>query len=73
MKNNASIELADKFLYYIRDAAETIDMFGQDYLDEYGYNLPNELIERYTKAKLELDNIQNDIRNIVRLKIERKY
>lgn len=45
------ISYNDIFTYTVRDSAETIDMFGQDYLDDYGHNIPQDKLLEYKAVK----------------------
>lgn len=65
MKRNAYIYETDAFQVRVYDEAETVDMFGQDYLDEYGHTVPPELLERYRKAFQEMRAVQDELRAIL--------
>lgn len=54
MKNNCHINIDDVFICQVKDAAQTIDLFGEDYLEEHGCYLPPELLERALKAQEEM-------------------
>lgn len=69
MKNNATITLDDVFYYHLKDNDETIDLFGKDYLEEYGYSVSDELIARYKAAKKEWDAVQDLLRQENRKKV----
>ncbi len=60
--NNCSLSEDDIFWYYIRDSKDTIELFSEDYLIDYGLEIPNDLIERYKKVFTEWKEIQNEIR-----------
>lgn len=60
--NNCYIFETDAFTTRVYDRNETIDMFGQDYLDEYGHCVPEELLSQYEKAYAEFLSIQNKIK-----------
>jgi hypothetical protein len=53
-KNNCSLSEEALVPIMIRDQAETLECFGQEYLDEYGRYVPEELIERYRKNQRRL-------------------
>ena len=42
----------DAHLYHIQDEAESISHFGEAYVNQFGIELPDDLIKRY-KANLE--------------------
>lgn len=70
MKCNAYIFETDAFEVRVYDETETVDMFGQDYLEEYGHTVPADLLERYRKAFQEMRTIQDELRAILNAKQE---
>lgn len=63
-KNNCSIRYNDRLHYHVYNAQDCIEMFGLDYLEEYGKNLPIDLIERYTANLKEFNEIQTILRDL---------
>lgn len=58
MKNNAYITFNDIMQVVIYDKAETIDLFGEDFLEEYGSEISEELLARYKNCMREFSEIQ---------------
>ncbi len=42
----------------------TIEMFGLDFLEEYGHQVPKELIVRYQNACIEMNQILEQLNKI---------
>jgi hypothetical protein len=51
----------DPVILNINDEEKCVDMFGEDFLQDYGVEIPNELLERYTINWLEFLKIQKEI------------
>lgn len=51
----------DPFIITIRDEVETADLFGDDFIDEYGIEVPDELIERFKNNYKEFKAIQQEL------------
>lgn len=64
MKNNCSIHYNDRLYYDVYDAEKCIDYFGEDYLEEFGKNLPIDLIERYKANLKEFNELQTILRDL---------
>lgn len=64
MKRNAYIFETGCFRLRLYDETQTVDMFGQDYLDEYGHAVPQELIERFKKNEAERQEIAAELKKI---------
>lgn len=64
MKKNAILSNSDTFSIKLYDSSESRDMFGEDYLEEWGCNVPTELIERYKKNETERRQIQEELDKI---------
>jgi hypothetical protein len=54
----------DPVITEIRNSQETIDLFGDDFLDDYGIEAPDELIERFQKNYKEFKEIQAEINKL---------
>lgn len=65
-RNNAYLFETDTFAVRLYDDTETVDIFGQDYLEDYGHTVPPELIERYRKAFKEMQAVQDELRAIIK-------
>ena len=63
-KNNADIIEFDPFILSVRGREETIEMFGEEYLEEYSCYVPEELQARYKKNLEEFKAIQKELRGI---------
>ncbi len=63
--NNCYLSMDYPLVYMIYDREEIIDLFGEDclddYIDDYGKNVPKELIERYKINKEEFQKIQEEL------------
>lgn len=57
-----SISLDDIFSYRIRDAEETIDMFGEDFLVDYGHDISEELLLKYKKIMKDYKELQDQLK-----------
>lgn len=64
MKRNAYIFETDAFRIMLYDETTTVDMFGENYLTEYGRTVPQELIERYKKNEAERQEIAAELKKI---------
>ena len=62
---NAYIFETDRMQIELYDAQETIFMFGKDYLEEYGHEVPQELIEKYIKLETELYEVRKELKKIM--------
>ncbi len=72
MKRNAYIYETDVFQVRVYDESETVDMFGEEYLEEYGHTVPSELLERYRKAFKEMQDVQDELRAVLKAQ-EKEY
>lgn len=52
---------SDPFITIIRDEKESIDFFGADYLNDFGVEVPQDLIERFKKNYEEFKLIQQEL------------
>jgi hypothetical protein len=43
---------------------QVLEAFGQEYLDDFGHILPDELIQRYTKVIKEFNQLQKVLQQI---------
>ena len=62
MRARVTITHDDLFSYRIRDASETIDLFGEDYLIDYGKDIPHELLEEYREVMVKYRELQEKIK-----------
>ena len=60
-KNNCAISRDDIFLLSVYDAKETKQIFGKEYLEEYGTYIPEELIKEYQENWEKLQKIQSEL------------
>lgn len=65
MKRNAYIFETDAFRVQLYDESTTVEMFGQDYLEEYGHVVPTELVARYLQNEEERRAIAKELLNIM--------
>lgn len=68
MKKNAYIFKDDVYIIRAYDEITVIDMFGEDYLEEYGHSVPAELLERYLKNETERRLIAEELKKIMEAK-----
>lgn len=65
MSNNKNItitiNLSDVRTYRIRTDVETIDLFGNEYLFDYGINIPIELLNEYKAIMLLYGSLQDKL------------
>jgi hypothetical protein len=61
MKNNANITQHDPFILMLRSKSKIVELFGEDFLDDYGIALPLELIERYQENMKQFNAIQKEL------------
>ena len=54
----------DAFCYRLYDDAETIEMFGQDYLDEYGVEISEDILNEYKQTMSKYEELQDKLRVI---------
>jgi len=58
------ISKEDRFQYYVRDEAETIYLFGEDYLEEYGVEIPEELFNQYQETMFRFRHLQDQLQKL---------
>lgn len=63
-KTRVTISLNDLFAYRLKDAQTTIEWFGQDYLDDYGVDIPDELLAEYNAIMQQYNDLQYKLRDI---------
>lgn len=56
----------DIFYRHARNEEETVDLFGQDYFDEYAVDIPDELAKQFLAAQDEWKNAQLELKNYLR-------
>lgn len=64
MERNAYIFTHDGMRLALYDASETVEMFGEDFLQEYGHAVPQELVERFKKNEAERKAIADELRKL---------
>lgn len=68
MKNNASLSVSEMQWIRLLDEEGTIDLFGLDYLEDFGVVVPAELVERYKRVSKEFAEVQRLLEQINELK-----
>lgn len=63
-KPRVTISNDDLFCYRLLDSVETIDMFGEDYLLDYGVDIPPELLKEYKEVMVLYNQLQDKLRVI---------
>ena len=58
------LQMHDRFCFELMDKAESDDMFGEDYLEDYGVEVPNSLLERYKRNIEEYNSIQSELNKL---------
>lgn len=58
------LQRQDRFRYELMDKAQSDDMFGEDYLQDYGLEVPTDLLERYKANIKEYEDIQSELRKL---------
>lgn len=51
----------DIFHIYMKDGKETIEWFGEDYLEDFGVEVPQDLIDRYKAAYEQFQKVQDEL------------
>jgi len=64
-KRRVLIHDYDPIELHIIGSADAIDMFGREYLDEFGYDIDVNLIISYDNCMRQLDQIRKELRKIV--------
>jgi len=64
--NNCSITSEDRIMTRIYDEDETTELFGKDFLAEWGTRIDPELIQRYKAAYKAFWDIQDEIWKITK-------
>lgn len=64
MKNNASIQIYDLQCIRLRDERECDDLFGPEYIKEFGVFVPPNLIKRHKKTLTDWYKIQDELNEI---------
>ena len=47
------------------DKAEAVELFGEDHLEEFGSQVPDELVQRYKAAEKERSAVQVELRALL--------
>ena len=58
----------DPFIEYIYDEEKTIDYFGEDFLVDYGIEIPDDFLERYNKVWDEFWKCQQELIKLIKEK-----
>lgn len=58
MTNNASIFRDYRVWYWLYTKDQVLDLYGKDYLDDYGHDVPQVLLDRYLAMEKEFNAIQ---------------
>ncbi len=61
---NAYITTGDPIVVSLYDKEMVIEYFGEDFLKEWGHEVPDDLVERYNKNQIEFKQIQNELKKI---------
>ena len=61
-----TLHTGDPFITEILTELETFEMFGNEYIDDYGIEVPDNLVERYKKNWKEFLEIQTEINIILK-------
>lgn len=69
-KNNCIIKRDDIFTYLVMTPQQSSELFGDDYIEDYGDILPDELMNRAISVRLEYEKIQKEIREFLKKKDE---
>ena len=62
------ISNGDPFIWTIYDEKESAELFGDDYIEEFGTEIPEELLQEYKKVSAEFWKIQSQIDKIMERK-----
>lgn len=55
----------DPVTYILYDLQEAINLFGKDWLEDYGINIPDALLSRYKATYKEFWKIQAEIKELI--------
>lgn len=58
MNKRITISQDDRRCYRVRDAEQTVEMFGDDYLDDYGQDIPEDLLNEYKRIMKQYNELQ---------------
>lgn len=61
-KNNCYLYENDTFRIHLYNEIDTVDMFGEDMLIDYGRRIPQELMNEYFSIELKFKEVQNKLR-----------
>lgn len=59
-----SVRRDDLFCYRIMDQEEVTELFGEDYLEDYGQAIPLELLTEYKAIMQQYEALQNKLRSV---------
>jgi len=66
--NNCYIATTDPVHYKVYNKDEVEIMFGLDYLEDYGHEIPEDLLKRYKLAYIQFWNIQGELEKYKEIK-----
>lgn len=61
-KVTVTISRDDLFSYRLLSPTDTIEMFGEDYLEDYGIEIPSELLAEYKELMKKYDAMQQKLK-----------
>lgn len=62
MNKKSVLEYHDQFRLILRDNAEAGGLYGPDYIEDIGLEIPEELVERYKQNDKEFRSIQDELK-----------
>lgn len=67
MSKNCRVYISydDISTFRLKDSNETIEMFGEDYLDDYGYDIPETKLIEYKALKQKWNDMQVYLRDLM--------
>ena len=64
MSKRITLSHDDLFCYRLRDELETVELFGEDYLTDYGVDVPDELLAEYNAIMEQYEALQDKLKDI---------
>lgn len=56
------ISTHDSFVFYVMDESECNDTFGDDYIQDFGVEIPDNLLQEYKQAYNEFWKVQEKLK-----------